>query len=181
MEATVIKDDINSRIELVDKGLVKQHIRTARSSEQVRAMAEVVRFCHLNGAKVPEIVKVEGRFVYTKFVRGEQYFGSQKELKSLARELALLHNCLLACPIQYNWRPGEVSYRLERFRPKKVQLIHGDMQPTNVLFSRRAVAVILDFGAMRKGEPIQDIAFAAFRFGKSRQAINFAGKRVFYE
>ncbi|NDF47858.1 MAG: hypothetical protein EB158_06660 [Nitrosopumilaceae archaeon] len=47
---------------------------------------------------------------------------------------------------------------------KYSQLIHSDLHPKNVLFNNSKLAVILDFGAMRKGSPIEDIAFTSFRF-----------------
>lgn len=46
----------------------------------------------------------------------------------------------------------------------KKQLIHHDFHPGNVILSQNRVAAILDFNAMRKGETIEDVAFASFRF-----------------
>lgn len=44
------------------------------------------------------------------------------------------------------------------------QLIHGDLQPGNVLFAKNKVALILDFGGMHQENPWREVAFAAFRF-----------------
>jgi len=50
------------------------------------------------------------------------------------------------------------------YNKKYTQLIHSDLHPKNVLFQNNKLEVILDFGAMRKGSVIEDIAFSSFRF-----------------
>ncbi|MEK7510271.1 MAG: phosphotransferase [Patescibacteria group bacterium] len=62
----------------------------------------------------------------------------------------------------YAWCAQRVSFEKEGFARGK--LIHGDMQPGNVLFWGNKVKVILDFGATRRGSPFSELAFAAFRF-----------------
>ena len=49
----------------------------------------------------------------------------------------------------------------------KKQLIHGDLHPKNVIFSKNKVIVILDFNSMKNGLKIEDVAFASFRFASS--------------
>jgi len=48
------------------------------------------------------------------------------------------------------------------------QLIHFDLQPSNVIFNKKEVAAIIDFNSMRMGIIMEDIAFAAFRFASSK-------------
>ena len=43
-------------------------------------------------------------------------------------------------------------------------LIHRDIHPNNVIFSKNKVSAIIDFNGMRKGRIIEDIAFTSFRF-----------------
>ena len=43
-------------------------------------------------------------------------------------------------------------------------LIHRDIHPNNVIFSKNKVSVIIDFNGMRKGRLVEDIAFTSFRF-----------------
>ncbi len=64
----------------------------------------------------------------------------------------------------------EVFHAHSRRKPHATQLIHYDVQPGNVLFENDKVAVILDFEAMRKGNPLQELAFAAFRFALAEPA-----------
>ena len=59
------------------------------------------------------------------------------------------------------------------------QLIHYDFHPGNVIFKNNRVVAILDFNAMRKGETIEDIAFASFRFSYSeKRNVNEMKKRI---
>jgi len=44
------------------------------------------------------------------------------------------------------------------------QLVHGDLQPGNVLFRNDSVFVILDFNSIYYGSKLDDISFASFRF-----------------
>lgn len=44
------------------------------------------------------------------------------------------------------------------------QLIHFDLHPRNILFTKNKVSGILDFNAMRRGFVIQDVVFSSFRF-----------------
>jgi len=165
---------VNSDTEVIEEmqgKVVRQLVKTARTGEQVRKIAQIIQFCRRKGAKVPEVVRVEGRFLTTRFVKGETYRGSRTQLQSVAKELAVLHQCLSACRIVYHYDPGARGYAIGEWKQKKEQLIHHDMQPGNVLFFREEVTAILDFGGMRKGEVLQDIAFAAFRFGRSKQNI----------
>jgi len=46
----------------------------------------------------------------------------------------------------------------------KSQLIHGDLHPKNVIFSKNKVGVILDFNTMKRGFKNEDVVFASFRF-----------------
>ncbi|MDC0159308.1 phosphotransferase [Candidatus Nitrosopelagicus sp.] len=46
----------------------------------------------------------------------------------------------------------------------KKQLIHFDLHPENVIFKNFHVNAIIDFGSMRKGHLIDDVAFSSFRF-----------------
>jgi Ser/Thr protein kinase RdoA (MazF antagonist) len=59
-----------------------------------------------------------------------------------------------------------LSQRLIRANEIK-QLIHYDFHPGNVIVKNNRVVAILDFNAMRKGETIEDVAFASFRFSCS--------------
>ena len=52
----------------------------------------------------------------------------------------------------------------EKLFKYKKQLIHNDIHPQNILFLKNSIPVILDFNSMRKGLPIEDVAFASFRF-----------------
>jgi len=61
-----------------------------------------------------------------------------------------------------------LSRSLTRANQKK-QLIHHDLHPGNVIFNNNRVVAILDFNAMRKGERIEDVAFASFRFSHSEK------------
>ncbi len=54
------------------------------------------------------------------------------------------------------------SVHLKKFRQK--QLIHFDLTPANIIVRNNKVVAIIDFNAMRKGDKIEDLAFASFRF-----------------
>jgi len=58
---------------------------------------------------------------------------------------------------------AKITGILKRATSKK-QLIHRDFHPGNVIFSKNRVVAILDFNAMRRGEKIEDVAFASYRF-----------------
>ncbi len=51
-----------------------------------------------------------------------------------------------------------------KYSKSKKQLIHFDLHPGNVIFRNSNVNVIIDFGSMRKGYLIDDVAFSSFRF-----------------
>ena len=55
------------------------------------------------------------------------------------------------------------SKKIKKINLKK-QLIHGDIHPDNVIFKKHKVSAIIDFNSLRKGFPIEDIAFSSFRF-----------------
>ncbi len=50
------------------------------------------------------------------------------------------------------------------FERNSKQLIHNDLHPKNIIYHNRRVSVILDFGSMRKGNILEDIAFTSYRF-----------------
>jgi Ser/Thr protein kinase RdoA (MazF antagonist) len=47
------------------------------------------------------------------------------------------------------------------------QLIHYDLHPGNIIFSKKKVIAIIDFNTMRKDLSIYDIAYTSFRLGTS--------------
>lgn len=54
-----------------------------------------------------------------------------------------------------------------KFFDNKKQLIHNDLHPQNVIFSKRKLSVILDFGGMKKGNILEDIGFTSYRFASN--------------
>ena len=52
----------------------------------------------------------------------------------------------------------------EEYVKSRKQLIHFDLHPGNVIFNNHYVNAIIDFGSMRKGYLIDDVAFSSFRF-----------------
>lgn len=185
---------INSANYLIRAGgrkyVLKQDLSTPR--KRLELTAQVLSFCSRKWARVPELLAAKDRYLLFRFVKGRPFAGTSKEMLSLARELVRLHKALAKCRIPYpakrvNARlykplsPSElkrmkrmpsfdtlfrVSTLLTRYKlssgPR--QLIHGDLQPGNVLFEKGRVTVILDFGGMHKENPWREVAFAAFRF-----------------
>jgi len=47
---------------------------------------------------------------------------------------------------------------------QKIQLIHHDLHPNNVIFGNNKVSAIIDFSNMRKGNVLEDIFFTGYRF-----------------
>lgn len=142
-----------------------------------------------------------GGYMLFRFVKGKVFSGSVQEMASLARELARLHRVLATCRVPYPAKRANaglyapLSFR-ELKRMKRVpalpvllaasallakrksssgprHLIHGDLQPGNVLFEGNRVSLILDFGGMHRENPWGEVAFAAFRFG-----LALSGKRA---
>ena len=46
---------------------------------------------------------------------------------------------------------------------KNLQIIHGDLHPHNFIFGNESLRSILDFGEMREGPLLEDIAYSAYR------------------
>lgn len=142
-----------------------------------------------------------GGYMLFRFVKGKVFSGSVQEMASLAKELARLHQALAKCPVPYPAKRvnarlyAPLSFRALK-RMKRVpalpvllaasallakrksssgprHLIHGDLQPGNVLFEGNRVSLILDFGGMYRENPWREVAFAAFRF-----ALALSGKRA---
>lgn len=65
------------------------------------------------------------------------------------------------------------------------QLIHGDFNPSNVIFNNHDVAAILDFNQMRKGLVIEDVSFASIRFSYksnfSKKSLSSRIEKFLYE
>lgn len=142
-----------------------------------------------------------GGYMLFRFVKGKVFSGSVQEMAFLAKELARLHQALTKCPVPYPAKRANarlyapLSFRALK-RMKRVpalpvllaasallakrksssgprHLIHGDLQPGNVLFEGNRVALILDFGGMHRENPWREVSFAAFRF-----ALALSGKRA---
>ena len=58
---------------------------------------------------------------------------------------------------------SDIAISEEYYKSGK-QLIHFDLHPGNVIFNNHRVSAIIDFGSMRKGYLIDDVAFSSFRF-----------------
>jgi len=57
------------------------------------------------------------------------------------------------------------------------QIIHSDLHPENVIFQKRKLLVILDFESMKSGRTLEDLAFAACRFGCYNTTSSYAIKK----
>jgi len=57
------------------------------------------------------------------------------------------------------------------------QIIHSDLHPENVIFQKRKLLVILDFESIKSGRTLEDLAFAACRFGCYNTTSSYAIKK----
>ena len=171
---------------------VLKHDRVTKHAS-LENMARVLAFCAKQGARVTVPVKMKsgkyaGRngFILYRFVKGKPFSGNALQRNAVAKELAKLHLALAKYPAPFPsrrpyarlYRPlspkelkkmpilFQISRELKkaRFPHKQPQLIHGDIQPGNVLFRKNQVACILDFGGMHRGLKMRELGFAAFRF-----------------
>ncbi len=182
-----LKQGLNSKTSLVSlpqEVFVRKKLAKGDNPKRIKAMIKILRFCKKAGVKVPEVLSL-GKTEYTlKFYKGKLFNGSQIQMKSIAKELAMLHKVLAKCRIPYSFAPHAKLYEYPKKAPSKFltklflqypkmreekQLIHFDVQPGNVLFVGNRVLAILDFDAMRMGKVEEDIAFAAFRFAEKME------------
>jgi len=126
------------------------------SLAQTRSIAKELAFLHWTLAKVrtPYPYHPNGRWY--RHLSAKEFYDIQERLgrstfdkKVFAKKEMLKHTF--------------AEYSSQR-RDKAFQLVHYDMQPGNVLFQGKKVSVILDFDAMRRGDAMRELAFAAFRF-----------------
>jgi len=66
---------------------------------------------------------------------------------------------------------SNVKMNLE-YKKRQKQIIHFDLYPENVIFKNHQVYAILDFDTMRKGDVLDDISFASFRFALEKTSNN---------
>jgi Ser/Thr protein kinase RdoA (MazF antagonist) len=62
--------------------------------------------------------------------------------------------------------------KISNFSQNPKQLIHHDLHPGNVIFKNNKVNAIIDFGSMRKGSILEDIAFSSYRFATYEKPFN---------
>lgn len=60
------------------------------------------------------------------------------------------------------------SKTIKRLKSSK-QLIHSDLHPKNVIFSKGRISAILDFNSLRTGMIEEDLAFASYRFASYKK------------
>lgn len=160
MVNTRIGQGLNSRTSVTKQGILKRLAK--KEPARIEKMCKVLLFCRKKGVKVPKVIDYGNDWYFLERVQGRPFNGSVAQIKSIAKELAVLHKALARCTISYPFAPNEKLYG--RVGRKKEQLIHFDVQPGNVLFKGNRVSAILDFDAMRKGSAIEEVAFSAFRF-----------------
>ena len=66
--------------------------------------------------------------------------------------------------LQYQFKNFKIMNKTIKKKKLRKQLIHYDLQPSNVIFKNNEVQAIIDFDAMRKGYLIEEVAFSSFRF-----------------
>jgi len=77
------------------------------------------------------------------------------------KNYTLLEDCIQDCK--------KNKSNIEKITRKK-QIIHGDLHPKNIIFEKNKVKSILDFEQLRLGNPLEDIAFASFRFSYNKSS-----------
>lgn len=79
--------------------------------QKIEKVCKILDFCLKNNLKIHQPIKnytgkyvdLKNKIYLTKFYEGHHYRGSNQELKSLAKNLGLLHNILEKCAIPFNY------------------------------------------------------------------------------
>ena len=81
---------------------------------------------------------------------------------------SFIKNCIVE-----NFETNKVIKK-QRF---KKQIIHSDLHPENAIFQNKKLVVILDFESIKSGRILEDLAFAACRFGCHNITSSYAIKK----
>lgn len=90
------------------------------NSKKIENVCRILNYCVQKNAKVSKPIKnknnlfvnQKNKLYLTKYYPGHLFSGSIKELKDLAKNLAILHKVLASNKIPYNFRSNEQSYRV---------------------------------------------------------------------
>ena len=88
--------------------------------QKIEKVCKILDFCLKNNLKVQQPIKnytgkyvdLKNKIYLTKFYEGHHYQGSNLELKSLAKNLALLHNILEKCAIPFNYSLTSSNHKI---------------------------------------------------------------------
>lgn len=114
-------NDINSSNYLVcsEKGkYVLHNFMDCSKPTKIETLCKILDLCRRNEVKVTEPVKnrhehyvdKKERIFITKYYAGKYYNGTEREIKDLAKNVAILHKTLAAVSIKYNYRPDISRY-----------------------------------------------------------------------